>query len=396
MKKIILIAISLSALFSCQSLKEEMQPVGTFRYENPPAYRVYSDRDFAGYKHYTIAELAATYTPGASSQYVYKGANAYICGRVSSNDQPGNFYKSLFIQDETGGIEVKIGKNALYNDFLPGQKLYVKLNGLTVGMYGYKDGKYGGMGMIQLGYSDPTGEYQTSYLETSLLIDTHIYRADPKDLVPVTSSVVDVKQLPNPKNDTQASNKYVGALVTLKGLNYAGENFALLYLDPQKDKKSARNRVFLSDSNTTNGDKTHNIKTWALSKSAMEQHLLRGDWDSCKVGSGNVYLQYNGKDAMICCDSLKMDKNNKATYPGVARQALSVSQYFDFAGTQVQIRTSGFCKFSDLQIPENILDGSRKLNVTGVLSLYQGSIQLSVNSQHDFTYEDGSPIYTTK
>lgn len=396
MKKIILIAIAVSAVVSCQSLREEFQPVGTLHYQNPPAYRVYSDKDFAGYKHYTIAELAASYTPGESSQYVYNGANAYISGRVSSNDQPGNFYKSLFIQDETGGMEIKIGKNALYNDFLPGQKLYVKLNGLTIGMYGYKDGVYGGMGMIQVGYSDPTGEYQTSYLETSLLIDTHIFRADPKDIQPVVPAVVEAKDLPDSKNDTQASNKYVGALVTLKGLTYAGENFALLYLNPHQDKKSAKNRVFLSDSNNTNGDKTHNIKTWALSKSAMEEHLLNGDWDGCKVGSGKTFLQYKGKDATVGCDSLKLDKNGQATYPGVARQALSVSQYFNFSGREVQIRTSGFCKFSDLEIPKDILDGSKKMNVTGVLSLYQGSIQLSVNSQYDFTYEDETPIYKTK
>ena len=396
MKKIILIAIAVSAVVSCQSLREEFQPVGTLHYQNPPAYRVYSDKDFAGYKRYTIAELAASYTPGESSQYVYKGANAYISGRVSSNDQPGNFYKSLFIQDETGGIEIKIGKNALYNDYLPGQKLYVKLNGLTIGMYGYKYGAYGGMGMIQVGYSDPTGEYQTSYLETSLLIDTHIFRADPKDIQPVVPAVVEAKDLPDSKNDTQASNKYVGALVTLKGLTYAGENFALLYLNPNQDKKSAKNRVFLSDSNNTNGDKTHNIKTWALSKSAMEEHLLNGDWDGCKVGSGKTFLQYKGKDATVGCDSLKLDKNGQATYPGVARQALSVSQYFNFSGREVQIRTSGFCKFSDLEIPKDILDGSKKINVTGVLSLYQGSIQLSVNSQYDFTYEDETPIYKTK
>ena len=30
-------------------------------------------------------------------------------------------------------MEIKIGKNALYNDFLPDQKLYMKLNGLTIG-----------------------------------------------------------------------------------------------------------------------------------------------------------------------------------------------------------------------------------------------------------------------
>lgn len=41
--------------------------------------------------------------------------NIVIGGQVVSEDRSGNVYKSIYIQDATGGIELKIGKNALYN-----------------------------------------------------------------------------------------------------------------------------------------------------------------------------------------------------------------------------------------------------------------------------------------
>ena len=391
MKRILTIAASLIALASCQSLKEEFQPVFTGTYDNPAAQKYYTDSDFAGHL-IPIAQLAAQYTP--EQPFTMPGDNevlkdAYVHGRVSTTDQPGNFYKSFFIQDETGGMEIKIGKNSLYNDYLPGQMVYVKLADLTLGMYGYKTGNYGGMGMTQIGFIDPSGEYETSYLEIPLLIDRHILRGDPKDLEPVIPKVVAESELPNGKTDTQATNGNVGKLVTLKGLKYADEVFCLLYLDSNKDKKSYTNRVFLSDSNgiATYG-KTHGVTTLAMSKNLMRSYLYSGIWDECKVGSGQDYLKKEDKT-----DCTLGDLKGDGTYPGVEKAAYSVSQYFTMGSTEIQIRTSGFCKFADYEIPADVLDGSKAINVTGIINLYQGSIQLTVNSAADFTYEDGTPLY---
>ena len=378
----------LLAAVSCQSLKEEFQPVVTFGYDNPEPYRYYTDADFS--KIITIAELASQYSPGKPFEMpggkdILKGA--VIKGVVSSTDQPGNFYKSFFIQDETGGMEIKIGKNGLYNDYLPGQTVYVKLDGLTLGMYGYKTGNYGGMGMTQIGFADPSGEYETSYMEIAFLIDRHVLRGDPNDLHPVQPAVITEAQLPNAKTDTPAKNHNVGRLVTLKGLKYAGEVFVLLYLDSNKDKKSYTNRVFLSDTNgiTTYG-LTHGITTWAMSKEKMKEYLFEGLWDECKVGSGSDYVKTpDGKDMTL--GYLKGD----GTYPGVEKAAYSVSQYFTMGSTEIQIRTSGYGKFADREIPEEVLSGAKSIDVTGVLSLYQGSIQFTVNNISDFVV-DGKPL----
>ena len=153
MKKFFII-ISLFALVSCQSLKEEFQPVFTGTYGNPDEETAVSMTATN-----TIASLAAKYKVG--SPWVID-QNIIISGIVSTTDQPGNFYKSLYIQDETGGMEIKIGKNGLYNDYKPGQRLYIDCRELSLGMYGYKSGTAYGMGMPQIGFADPTGEYETS------------------------------------------------------------------------------------------------------------------------------------------------------------------------------------------------------------------------------------------
>ena len=379
MKKSIIALFAVAALVSCQSLKEEFQPVFTQVYDYPAFYQ----RDTLPVTH-TIAQLVALYTP---ENPIVITDPIVITGIVSTTDQPGNFYKSFFIQDETGGIEIKVGKNSLYNDYLPGQRIYVYCKDLTLGMYGYKSGNYGGMGMAQLGFKDPTypsgaNAYETTYLESQMIIDEHIIRG-PQEWKVVPRVVSSASQLPDPKKDTQKTNNLIGKLVTFKGLKYADENFVLLYLDSTRDKKSYTNRVFLSDSNGLGKDGAkHSITTWAMSESKMKEHLLAGDWDDAKVGSGSTFLlDDDGNEVTL--GALKGD----GTYPTVEKAAYSVSQYFTLGGTEIQVRTSGFCKFCDAEIDPDVLSGKKTISITGILSIYQGSIQVTVNSLDDFVVE---------
>ena len=380
MKKSLIITAALLALASC-GLKEEFQPVFTGKYPAPEPERYWSDEDFG--RITSIADLVSGYTIGQPKVL----GSTVIKGTVSTTDRPGNFYKSFYIQDETGGIEIKVGKNGLYNDYLLGQTVYVDCEDLTLGMYGYKSGNYGGMGMAQLGFSDPSGSYETSYMEIPLLIDAHVLRGNPSELHPVTPAVItSASQLPNPKTATQATNKLIGSMVTLKGLTYGNEVFCLLYLDSNQDKKSYTNRVFLSSSNSS--DPTCGITTWAMSKEKMTEYLYSGIWDECKVGSGSTYAEdeegntltvgsYRGENGLY-------DASING-FNGIERTAYSVSQYFKLGSTDIQIRTSGFCKFCDVEIDPDVLSGRATIDVTGVLTLYQGSFQLVVNNIDDIT-----------
>ena len=365
MKKIAILFTALLALTSCQSLIEEWQPVFTGSYRDVPPQEAVNIK-----ANTTIAQLCAMY----NGKPVEIRKNVIISGVVVTDDQPGNFYKSLYIQDETAGIELKIGKNGLYNDYRPGQTLFVRCSGLTLGQYGYKSGNYGGNGMLSLGYCDPSGTYETSYIENSLIIDDHILKGAVGEM-PAPVEMTEA-QLPS-KTDSQVNNKYLGRLVTLKGLKYANEVFCLLYLDSNKDKKSYTNRVFLSPSNIASNP-TCGITTWAMSKNKMKEYLLTGVWDECKVGSGNNYTGQTLADF----------KGENGQYDGVEKAAYSVSQYFTMGSTTIQIRTSGFCKFSDVEIPAALLAGTATLDITGILTLYEGSIQFTVNSLDDFVINE--------
>ena len=380
MKKSLIITAALLALASC-GLKEEFQPVFTGKYPAPEPERYWSDEDFG--RITSIADLVSGYTIGQPKVLT----NTVIKGVVTTTDRPGNFYKSFYIQDETGGIEIKVGKNVLYNDYLLGQTVYVDCEDLTLGMYGYKSGNYGGMGMAQLGFSDPSGSYETSYMEIPLLIDAHVLRGNPSELHPVTPAVItSASQLPDPKTATQATNKLIGSMVTLKGLTYGNEVFCLLYLDSNQDKKSYTNRVFLSSSNSS--DPTCGITTWAMSKEKMTEYLYSGIWDECKVGSGNTYAE-DEKGNTLTVGSYRGENGlydaSINGFNGIERTAYSVSQYFKLGSTDIQIRTSGFCKFCDVEIDPDVLSGRATIDVTGVLTLYQGSFQLVVNNIDDIT-----------
>ena len=171
---IFLFAAFLVTAVSC----EEFGPVVTDQYDDPVPSKIYTDADFEGSTFITIEDLKAMYTPG--NPFVIE-EDLVIKGQVTTSDEEGNFYRSMYIQDSTSGIELKIGKTGLYNVYKPGQWIYVKCKGLSLGAYGR---------MVQLGYEDLTGKYETSYIDVQLLVDLHIFKGKQdtlKDPIVITS-----------------------------------------------------------------------------------------------------------------------------------------------------------------------------------------------------------------
>ena len=288
---------------------------------------------------YQVPDIKANISIAAVKD-LYKGKPLHIekdliiGGQITTSDQAGNIYRFFYIQDETGAIEIKIGKTNVHNDYRVGQWVFVKLNGLTIGSY---------EGMLQVGLDDPSGEYETSYIDLQRLIDLHIIRG--KMDTPVQPAVLDESELYLKEN--------MDRLVTLNGLQYGNEVFALIYPDPMGDKKSTANRVFLSD-------KTWGITTWAMSKNKMQAYLDSGIWDAAVTADGSKTVAQLRKETAI---------EATGTY---------VTQYFKMGKADVQIRTSGYAKFADIELDPAVLDGSKKINVTGILSNYRGAAQFTL------------------
>ena len=166
-KTFVILASALLALASCQ----EWEPVFTGSYDDVYMYEA-QELEVTS----TIAELKELYAKHGVLKI--EDDDMVISGKVISDDHSGNIYRELYIQDETGVISVKLGLTSLYCDYKLGQTIYVKCGGLTIGQYN---------GMPQLGVEDPTGEYETSYLDNRYMIDAHVIRGAWGDPVPPLS-----------------------------------------------------------------------------------------------------------------------------------------------------------------------------------------------------------------
>lgn len=317
---------SLALLASC----DEWEPVFTGNYGEADIYEPATMTP-----NTTILELKKMYTEGTPLTIE---KDIIIGGQVISEDKSGNIYKSLYIQDATAGIELKLGKNGLYNDYKLGQWVYVKCSGLTLGAYN---------GMIQLGCEDPTNDYETSYMEAQYLIDTHVFRGEIG--TPLTAKKVAETDLTKEEN--------LGCYVELDGLTYGNEIFLLVYIDPNKDTKDNDNRIFFSD-------KTWGVTTWAMSKQGFINYLESGVFDSGSTNTGRKVTDV--KPILI---------KNASAY--------SVSQYFKMGSSDVQVRTSGYARFADTQIDPAILSGNAKVNMKGILSIYKGQAQFTLIDLED-------------
>lgn len=348
MKNLYIILLSAAVLFAgC----EEFQPVFTGKYPAPQEQKIYTDDDFS--KIMTIAEVKDMYAANGSKPYKVK-KNCVIKGQVTTSDQVGNLYKSLYIQDETAGIEIKIGKNGLYNEYKLGQWLYVDCTDLTVGDYN---------GMINIGYEDPTGQYETAYLEHAYIIDAHVFKgAYDKPVEPVTIQEADLHKKEN-----------LGRYVTIEGLKYDNHIFILAYVDPNGDRKDySNNGIFIDE----DGPDNYGVTTWACSEQKWKEYLYGGNFDAVEAPGGTVG-DYRNEDG---------------TYD-IGTMAYSVSQYFKMGGTSVQVRSSGYARFSDTEIPAEVIDGSETVTFTGILTEYKGAAQFTLIDLDGVKKADGTLWY---
>ncbi|MBO4633898.1 MAG: OB-fold nucleic acid binding domain-containing protein [Bacteroidales bacterium] len=388
MKKTVIILCAFATLLSCKSLKEEWDPVFTTNYKEPHAQIGYSEsylQEKEGLETFTtIADLKAMY----KNKPLVLSGNVWVKGQVTSEDRSGNIYKEIYIQDETGGIDLKLGKTSLYSEYSRGQWLYVKCDGLTLGAY---------KGMPQLGFEaddTTTNEYETSYIDLQAYIDQHVFKGlKDKALAP---EVVDEAAIAA-SIAAGFQGALWGKLVTVKNLTYGStkgikEIFALFYPNPNLPHKTENpeNRVFLStplnDSDLIAGfDYTWGVDTWSCSKSTYIEFLTGDKWDKAEVGSGSTHYgtiaTATPRNAGLegkTLDSFGMDAD--LTFKEIMIKYASanyISHYFKVGSTNVQVRSSGFAKFCDEKIPANILGGA-PVDITGIFTIYDGKAQFTL------------------
>ncbi len=153
----------------------------------------------------TIAQLKTLHTLGTLNPIT---EDWIVKGTVVADDASGNLYQSFVIQDETGGIMVKIEIADSYTLFPVGREVYVKCKGLVIGDYN---------NLIQLGgFITDDGQ-----LGNIIKISNHLVRGK-KGTPPV----------PKVKKISELTFDDVNTLVTVTGVQFVLADTAKTYADP--------------------------------------------------------------------------------------------------------------------------------------------------------------------
>lgn len=177
---------------------------------------IYDDPNLAGYEckdltaNMTIGQVKALKQPNVA--YVFPDASApemIMEGYVSSTDESGNIYKTIYIQDNpenpTHGFTISVDAVSTYTKFPQGSKVYIKLNGLALGTYG---------GLIQLGVKNAaaTGPDAVSRIPETA-VPAHIFRSC-TERAKIVPKVLTLAQM------TSANDDLLGALIQINNAEF--------------------------------------------------------------------------------------------------------------------------------------------------------------------------------
>ena len=174
---------------------------------------------------------------------------------VSGNDESGNIYKKIYLQDEKGAIEMGVDQNSVYNYYPVGQEVFIQLDSLCISVYGDEQ---------QLG--DPKGYlFRTPWVNFEKVVIRNGW-ANPENIKPIELS------------DISAVNADVDAykfkLVKFTGVRFVNDGNDTFVDASDKNEEKAGERVIKDQHGNTITIRTSSYAKFAGNK--------------LPVGTGNV------------------------------------------------------------------------------------------------------------
>ena len=122
MKNFILLSLMFSVLFTACVDRD---------FDEPPAISA-EDPDIREDQIITIADMKAMRD---SEQFTEIGLDMFLRVVVVADDESGNFFRTIVVQDETGGISVLLDDVELWNRFFEGKRLFINLKDMWIGEF---------------------------------------------------------------------------------------------------------------------------------------------------------------------------------------------------------------------------------------------------------------------
>ena len=221
-------------------------------FDNPPGAA-----DPAIVANTSIAALKATHTTAGAYNIIT--TDVIISGTVVADDESGNLYKQLYIEDATGGLQILLDANSLYGTYPVGRKVFIKCNGLTISDYN---------GTMELGVKATVAGLPSLEGIPANLVSKYVIGGSLNN--PVVPHVVTIAQL-----TTNMQDRYLGTLIQLDG--FAFTNLNTTYSDTSAYKST----VNLDIRNCAN--QTIIVRTSAYANFAAQK---------VAQGRGSVYAIY--------------------------------------------------------------------------------------------------------
>ena len=217
-----------------------------------------------------VSELRESVNEGG---YRVINESSVIVGRVTSSDRDDNFYRTMIVQDQSGGIEVVVGLDRLHTTYPEGLLVALSLKGCTLG-YRY--------GTLQVGSTAPSYEsYDIDYLHSQ--IDAH--------RVIVRSSDIEIIE-PTPRTIAELRRDMCGEYAEISNLRLV----ASTSIDTLRNESLANARwrgyaLFCDEHDDTLLVFTRDYATYANNAIPHSVSALRGIVQHGKHRNGREYYQ---------------------------------------------------------------------------------------------------------
>lgn len=149
----------------------------------------------------TIGELRRLFT---GETFVVE-SDVVVCGRVTTSDQAGNFYRTLVLEADGAAVEVMAGIDGLRNIYPEGCDVTLRLQGLALGQ---------SYGLLQVGRAPTPGSgYATDYIGSRAALDQHLIRSTCETPLVPTLCTID-----------ELTPEMAGCLIRVDGLRFMPED----------------------------------------------------------------------------------------------------------------------------------------------------------------------------
>lgn len=197
-------------------------------FDNPPGAA-----DPALVANTSIKALKALHTTAGAYDIIT--TDIIISGIVVADDKSGNFYKQLFIQDETGGLQILLDANSLYGTYPVGRRVFIKCNGLCISDYN----KTMELGVKATVAGSPSLEGIPSNLISKYVIGGSLNNP----VTPITVTLADL----GGTAATNMNDPFIGSLIKLE--DYEFTNLNKTYADTSVYKSTTNDTIRTCGSN---------------------------------------------------------------------------------------------------------------------------------------------------